>query len=312
MDERSAWIALASVDGIGELTFALLLEEFGSASEALAAATDHRLGHWMAKRRALDGRPPLNSPTLAGLRVVASDPRVPLDELAQRGLWTLTPLDKDYPRRLRDLDPPPATINGLGDADALRAETCGRGRGHENANRRRPDACRAHRDSSGRMRRRRRVGAGDRHRRRRPRGDARRRWHHCRCHRRRARLARAHGHTRDCATRSSAKGGAVISEYRPTAAPRKGTFPRRNRIIAALADATVVVEAPVRSGALNTAGHASKLGRPVLVAPGRIGDWATAGCLGLLHETPAQPLVGLDEMVEDLGLLRPVGRTRMT
>jgi DNA processing protein len=97
----------------------------------------------------------------------------------------------------------------------------------------------------------------------------------------------------------------VISEYYPTASPRKGTFPRRNRIIAALGDATVLIEAPRRSGALSTANHALKLGRPVLVAPGRIGDWSVAGSLALLRETPAQPLVGIDEMVEDLGFLRP-------
>ena len=41
----------------------------------------------------------------------------------------------------------------------------------------------------------------------------------------------------------------------------------------------------------------------MLVAPGRVGDWSMAGSLALLRETPARPLVGLDEMVEDLGYL---------
>jgi DNA processing protein len=102
-----------------------------------------------------------------------------------------------------------------------------------------------------------------------------------------------------------ASGGALISEYHPATSARHGTYPRRNRIIAALGDATIVVEAPVRSGARITAGKALELGRPVLVAPGRVGDWATAGSLALLRETPARPLVGLDEMIEDLGYLDP-------
>jgi predicted Rossmann fold nucleotide-binding protein DprA/Smf involved in DNA uptake len=55
-----------------------------------------------------------------------------------------------------------------------------------------------------------------------------------------------------------------------------------------------------------------KLDRPVLVAPGRIGDWSVAGSLALLRETPARPLVGLDEMVEDLGLLDDPTSTEAT
>ncbi len=102
-----------------------------------------------------------------------------------------------------------------------------------------------------------------------------------------------------------AHGGAMISEYFPTASPRKGTFPRRNRIIAALGDATIVIEAPINSGARITATRALELDRTVLVAPGRIGDWAVAGSLALLRETPARPLVGLDEMIDDLELLSP-------
>jgi DNA processing protein len=69
-----------------------------------------------------------------------------------------------------------------------------------------------------------------------------------------------------------------------------------------LTQATIVIEAPVRSGALITARHALEQGRTVLAAPGRPGDPQTAGCLALLRETPARPLVGLDEMVVDLGL----------
>jgi DNA processing protein len=119
---------------------------------------------------------------------------------------------------------------------------------------------------------------------------------------------RAHSRLRE---EIAACGGAVISEYHPTARARQGTFPQRNRIIAALADATIVVEAPVRSGALITARRALELGRTVLVAPGRVGDWATAGSLRLLRDSPAQPIVGLDEMIDDLELLeRPEAKDR--
>jgi DNA processing protein len=106
--------------------------------------------------------------------------------------------------------------------------------------------------------------------------------------------------------------GAVISELAPGVRATAGTFPRRNRIVSALASATIVVEAPARSGALITARLALEQGRTLLVAPGRPMDPAVAGNLALLRETPAQPLVGLDEMLADLGLggddlARPTG-----
>jgi predicted Rossmann fold nucleotide-binding protein DprA/Smf involved in DNA uptake len=43
------------------------------------------------------------------------------------------------------------------------------------------------------------------------------------------------------------------------------------------------------------------MGRPVFVAPGRIGDWSTAGSLGLLRESPAKPIATIDGLIEDLG-----------
>ena len=99
MDERSAWIALASVEGVGELTFALLLTEFGSAAAALAAANDGRLDAWMARRRqSKGGRRSTRRPADFAARHRRQPGQVPLAELAERGLWTLTPLDSDYPR----------------------------------------------------------------------------------------------------------------------------------------------------------------------------------------------------------------------
>jgi DNA processing protein len=97
-------------------------------------------------------------------------------------------------------------------------------------------------------------------------------------------------------------GGAIVSEHAPDVAPTRGTYPRRNRIISGLSEATLVIEAPVRSGALITARHALEQGRALFVAPGRPGDGSTAGCLALLRETPARPLAGVEELLLDIGL----------
>ena len=99
--------------------------------------------------------------------------------------------------------------------------------------------------------------------------------------------------------------GAVVGELAPHARPTRGTFPRRNRLLSALAQAVIVVEAPTRSGAVNTAHHALEQGRALFVVPGRPGDRLTAGCLRLLRETEARPIVGLDELVADLVDLWP-------
>jgi DNA processing protein len=100
----------------------------------------------------------------------------------------------------------------------------------------------------------------------------------------------------------AASGGALVSELAPGVAATRGTYPRRNRIISGVASATIVVEAPARSGALITARHALEQGRQLLVAPGRPLDPAVTGNLALLRASPARPLVGLDEMIVDLGL----------
>ena len=102
-----------------------------------------------------------------------------------------------------------------------------------------------------------------------------------------------------------AQGGAVISEFPPETAPNRGTFPRRNRIISGLADATVVVEAGARSGALTTAAWALEQGRGLHIVPGRLDDPAVAGCLAFLREAgpEARIVAGIGGALEDLGLL---------
>jgi DNA processing protein len=77
-------------------------------------------------------------------------------------------------------------------------------------------------------------------------------------------------------------GGAAVSELPCGAAVWRWTFPARNRIIAALAAMTIVIEAGNRSGALLTASFASNLGRPVGAVPGRVSSPGAAGPNGLL------------------------------
>jgi DNA processing protein len=78
--------------------------------------------------------------------------------------------------------------------------------------------------------------------------------------------------------------GLVISENPPGAKAQKGSFPKRNRIIAALAPVTIVIEAGFRSGALNTAGQALELGRIVGAVPGPIDSDQSRGSNQLLRD----------------------------
>lgn len=96
--------------------------------------------------------------------------------------------------------------------------------------------------------------------------------------------------------------GAVISEVSPGGAPTRWRFLQRNRLIAAIAGATVVIEAGYRSGSLNTATHARDLDRPIGVVPGPVTSGASAGCHRLLRSNPATTLVTtVADVVELMG-----------
>lgn len=81
-----------------------------------------------------------------------------------------------------------------------------------------------------------------------------------------------------------AAAGAVVAELPPGTPPRRWCFPARNRIIAALAQATVVVEAGERSGSLITAGQAADLGRDVAAVPGLVSSPLAAGANALIAD----------------------------
>ena len=82
--------------------------------------------------------------------------------------------------------------------------------------------------------------------------------------------------------------GLLVSEMPPGAAPARWRFLQRNRLIAALGNATVVIEAGYRSGSINTAGHANELDRPVGAVPGPINSTRSAGCHRLIRERRAE------------------------
>jgi DNA processing protein len=95
--------------------------------------------------------------------------------------------------------------------------------------------------------------------------------------------------------------GAVISELPCGLAPTKWRFLLRNRLIAAVSQATIVLEAGWRSGSLNTASHAGDIGRPIGAVPGPVTSAASAGCHRLIREFNATLVTNADEMAELAG-----------
>ena len=297
--ERDAWIALASTPGVGDVTFERLLATFGSARgalEAVARLPHARADEVLAQRLRARPRPGLADAIGRG----AADPGRTRRRMEALGGWVLTPLDPAYPPRLHLLEDPPTLVFGMGSQASLSGARLVAVVGT-----RRPTG--AGRNLATRIAARlaeagatvvsglavgvdgaAHLGALDAG------GDT---------------IAVVGSGLDDPGpavhrrlARAIVSAGAVISELAPGVRATQGTYPRRNRIISALAGATIVVEAPARSGALITARHALEQGRQLLVAPGRPLDPAVAGNLALLRETPARALVGLDEMIVDLGL----------
>ena len=96
--------------------------------------------------------------------------------------------------------------------------------------------------------------------------------------------------------------GLLVSEYAPGVEPAPWRFPARNRIVAGLCAATIVVEACERSGGLITADFALEEGREVLAVPGEITSTLSAGSNGLLR-LGATPLTCAQDVLEGYGLL---------
>ena len=104
--------------------------------------------------------------------------------------------------------------------------------------------------------------------------------------------------------------GAVISEALPGAPSLRGSFPVRNRIISGLSVGVVVVEAPEKSGALITAGHALDQGREVFAVPGSVNSAQSRGSHQLLRDG-AHLVESVEDILEEIGMLIPASRPRI-
>jgi DNA processing protein len=109
--------------------------------------------------------------------------------------------------------------------------------------------------------------------------------------------------------REIAAGSLLVSEYEPGVEPAPWRFPARNRIVAGLCAATIVVEARERSGALITADFALEEGREVFAVPGEITSALSAGTNALLR-LGATPLTSAADVLESLGFEAPSATAR--
>jgi DNA processing protein len=313
--ERDAWAVLTTVNGLGPVGFARLVRIHGTAMAVL----DLVLGVRGKERLADAGLAPDNydpQEASAGRRL---DPEVVdailaaaraaeriLARLAKLGLQILTLEDPDYPPRLLALEMPPPVLFVRGDSGALLAERSVAvvGTRHPTEAGRWLASSIAHAIAKG-------GGVvvsglavgidGAAH-------NAAVEAHEPTV----AVLGSGHGALYPKAHALLAErivdgGGAVISELGPDVPGNQGTFPRRNRVISGLADATVVVEAPRKSGALITAAWALEQGRECFIVPGAIGTPTAAGSLDFLRANHGQARIvsTIPGLLEDLGLLDP-------
>ncbi|MBP1704943.1 MAG: Smf protein, processing chain [Chloroflexi bacterium] len=309
-DERDAWAILASVDGIGPVTLGALLRGLGDGRAVVSAAAGPRGAERLVEAAVSEG---VRLESAVAARVVAAveGSAAILAGIARAGLAVVTTEDASYPTRLRAIELPPPVLFVLGEAAVLdlpRSIAVVGTRRPSDGGRRLAGgiaAALAAVDAvvvSGLA-----VGVdgaahaaavaaggptvavlGGGHGRLYPRAHDR--------------LAQA----------IAARGGAVVSELPPDATPCPGTFPRRNRVISGLADATVVVEAGERSGALITAHWALEQGRGCFLVPGSLGVPQSVGCNRFLREYPgeARLVAGIPELLEDLDLVGQVTARR--
>lgn len=97
-------------------------------------------------------------------------------------------------------------------------------------------------------------------------------------------------------------GCALITDYPPGTAPLAIHFLRRNRIIAGLSDATIVIESKIKGGAMSTARLAFSYDRDVYALPGRVDDIRSQGCNMLIRSKIAEPLTSVPELLDSLGI----------
>ena len=95
--------------------------------------------------------------------------------------------------------------------------------------------------------------------------------------------------------------GGLLTDFMSRTLPDKQNFPKRNRIVAGISDATIVIESGVRGGSLITADLANGYNRDVMCIPGRLHDPQSAGCNLLIKQNKAMLLTGAADVVELMG-----------
>lgn len=106
---------------------------------------------------------------------------------------------------------------------------------------------------------------------------------------------------RNDARRMIEQGGGILTEYTRGTRPLQGNFLRRNRIVAGMSDATIIIESAEHSGSLVTARLADSYGRPIFAVPGRINDPYSVGCNNLIMQQKARPALSIDTIISELG-----------
>ena len=319
-EERDAWAVIAGVYGVGPVGFSALLRRYGTGLAILREASSPGGVERIAMVTYDDSDPDegrrhrcLDLEVAEAIAEGARQSGRTLARIRELGLKVVTVEDGHYPLRLASVDMPPHVLFVLGDPAAMSGRAAvaivGTRRATESG---RAIAARLAANLVG-------VGASvvsglavgiD--------GAA----HSAAVHARGTTVAvigsghavlypRAHSRL---AAAIVGAGGAVVSELTPDTRPSLGTYPRRNRIISGLADATVVVEAPARSGALITASWALDQGRECFLVPGSIDAPASAGCLAFLREFPdrARIVAGIPQLIDDLGLADHLAEPRVS
>lgn len=111
---------------------------------------------------------------------------------------------------------------------------------------------------------------------------------------------------RDLAKRIVKSGGAIVSEYPCGTSAYRRNFLARNRIVAWMSDATVIIESEIKGGAMSTANHAFRENRDVFAVPGRSVDPMSAGCNHLIRRHKASLVTSAADIIEATGW-RPLG-----
>jgi DNA processing protein len=96
-------------------------------------------------------------------------------------------------------------------------------------------------------------------------------------------------------------GGGLLTEFRSKTKPDKHNFPTRNRIVAGMSDATIVIESGIKGGSMVTAELANGYNKDVFAYPGKITDSKSAGCNYLIKSNKAMLLTDAQQLIEVMG-----------